>query len=56
MFPVHFGLGNATSIDGVEIRWPSGEVQQLDGAQLTAMLKDKRQIQITEGNVVVQAR
>jgi hypothetical protein len=56
MFPVHFGLGNATSIDGVEIRWPSGEVQQLDGAQLTAMLKGKRQIQITEGNVVVQAR
>ena len=27
--PVHFGLGTAASADLVEIRWPSGEVQQL---------------------------
>jgi hypothetical protein len=27
--PVHFGLGSASSADLVEIRWPSGEVQQL---------------------------
>jgi hypothetical protein len=27
--PVHFGLGAAVSADLVEIRWPSGEVQQL---------------------------
>jgi len=26
---VHFGLGNATKIDGVEIRWPSGLKQTL---------------------------
>ena len=27
--PVHFGLGPNTSVDLVEIRWPSGAVQQL---------------------------
>ena len=27
--PVHFGLGSDASIDLVEIRWPSGQVQQL---------------------------
>ena len=27
--PVHFGLGPNTSADLVEIRWPSGMVQQL---------------------------
>jgi mevalonate pyrophosphate decarboxylase len=27
--PVHFGLGAAASADLVEIRWPSGQVQQL---------------------------
>ncbi len=27
--PVHFGLGPITSVDLVEIRWPSGTVQQL---------------------------
>jgi enediyne biosynthesis protein E4 len=28
-FRVHFGLGSATTIDSVEIRWPSGAVSQL---------------------------
>lgn len=27
--PVHFGLGAHTSVDVVEIRWPSGIVQEL---------------------------
>jgi hypothetical protein len=27
--PVHFGLGTNTSADLVEIRWPSGMVQQM---------------------------
>jgi enediyne biosynthesis protein E4 len=53
MMPLHFGLGNATSVDGVEIRWPSGEVQYLEGTQLTAMMKDKRQIRIEEGGVLL---
>jgi hypothetical protein len=26
---VHFGLGDATAIDGVEIRWPSGAVEKI---------------------------
>lgn len=25
---VHFGLGDATSVDGIEIRWPSGKVDR----------------------------
>ena len=30
---VHFGLGDATQIDGLEIRWPSGLVQQVEGLE-----------------------
>jgi hypothetical protein len=26
---VHFGLGKATKIDSLEIRWPSGQVETL---------------------------
>jgi len=26
---VHFGLGNATAVDGVEIRWPSGQAEKI---------------------------
>ncbi len=28
-FRVHFGLGDATTIDNVEIHWPSGALEQL---------------------------
>jgi hypothetical protein len=28
-FRVHFGLGDATTVDNVEIHWPSGAVEQL---------------------------
>jgi len=28
---LHFGLGTAASIDGVEIRWPSGRIQHITG-------------------------
>jgi hypothetical protein len=28
---LHFGLGDVTEIDRIEIRWPSGRVQTLDG-------------------------
>ncbi len=31
---VHFGLGNATRIDSLEIRWPSGIVQKIAGLGL----------------------
>ena len=30
---VHFGLGDVTRIDKIEIRWPSGRVQTLEGQQ-----------------------
>ncbi len=33
-FPVHFGLGNATRIDEIEIAWPSGTVDLIDGAEV----------------------
>ena len=28
---LHFGLGDARRIDRIEIRWPSGKVQTLEG-------------------------
>ena len=28
---VHFGLGTATAIDGIEVYWPSGKVERLGG-------------------------
>ncbi len=37
--PVHFGLGTATSASVVEIRWPSGAVQQLKDVQLDRILR-----------------
>ena len=27
---VHFGLGSATKLDSVQVRWPSGLVEQFD--------------------------
>jgi len=34
---VHFGLGDVRTIDGLEIRWPSGEVEQIKIARLNAI-------------------
>ncbi len=31
MLPVHFGLGKADMVDSIEVRWPSGTVQTLEG-------------------------
>ncbi|MCE2405067.1 MAG: CRTAC1 family protein [Dehalococcoidia bacterium] len=31
MLPVHFGLGKADMVDTIEVRWPSGTVQTLEG-------------------------
>jgi len=33
MLPVHFGVGNATRIEAVEITWPSGLLQKFDNTQ-----------------------
>ncbi|HEX7086800.1 MAG TPA: CRTAC1 family protein [Vicinamibacterales bacterium] len=31
---LHFGLGDAAAIEKVEVRWPSGQVQTLDGLEV----------------------
>jgi len=28
---VHFGLGSATKLEWLQIRWPSGRIEQFDG-------------------------
>jgi hypothetical protein len=39
--PVHFGLGQNTSADLIEIRWPSGLVQELKNVPADQLLKIK---------------
>jgi hypothetical protein len=34
---VHFGLGSATKVDFVQIRWPSGLVERFDKAQIDSV-------------------
>ena len=34
---IHFGLGDLRTIDGLEIRWPSGAVEQVKIARLNAI-------------------
>jgi hypothetical protein len=43
--PTHFGLGTAKSADVVEIRWPSGIVQELRNVQADSVLKVKEPAQ-----------
>jgi hypothetical protein len=31
---MHFGLGDASAIDSVDVRWPSGVVETIDGADI----------------------
>lgn len=49
MLPVHFGLGSA-SVDEIEIRWPSGLVQRIQGQKLKTMIKGSRELRIEEGS------
>jgi len=42
--PVHFGLGRNTSVDVVEIRWPSGTVQQLQNVASDQILTVKEPV------------
>jgi hypothetical protein len=34
MRPLHFGIGAASSLESIEIRWPSGLVQRMEGGQV----------------------
>jgi len=38
-FTLHFGLGTATAVDGIEIRWPSGIVQKIGKSAVDQTLK-----------------
>ena len=46
---VHFGLGRSTSVDSLEVRWPSGHVDRVQG------LKADTFVAIQEGKGVVPA-
>jgi hypothetical protein len=37
MRPLHFGLGGADHVDAIEITWPGGHVQRIEGESLAAI-------------------
>jgi hypothetical protein len=37
-------------VNRIEIRWPSGRVQHLDGEKIADLMKGTRQIRIEEGS------
>jgi ASPIC and UnbV len=51
MLPAHFGLGQATQIEELEITWPRGLVQRFTGEQLAGLLN--QQLLITEGKAEI---
>ena len=48
MLPVHFGLGSATRIEAVEIKWPSGRLERFDSTQTKNWINSR--VRIEEGN------
>jgi hypothetical protein len=46
---VHFGLAQKSSIDGLEIRWPSGQIDRLRSVPLDRILI------VEEGKGITQA-
>jgi hypothetical protein len=47
---VHFGLGAATKVDRLEVRWPSGQVQTLKGVAID------RFVTLRESRLPIRAR
>ena len=47
---LHFGLGQATKIDSVEVRWPSGKVEKVGGLVVDQFYA------VLEGHGVVDAK
>lgn len=56
MLPLHFGIGKADHVDGVEIRWPSGRIQHLHGDEFAALMKGSRQVRIEESSAPMAAQ
>ena len=40
---LHFGLGNAKSIESIEVRWPGGGTQKLNGVSANQVLRIEEQ-------------
>ena len=36
---IHFGIGKATTVETIEIKWPSGKIQQIEGVEANQILK-----------------
>jgi hypothetical protein len=49
---VHFGLGSATKVESVQVRWPSGLVERYDSPSVDAFNTLKE----GSGNVVVPSK
>jgi hypothetical protein len=49
MLPVHFGLGAAEAVEGVEVCWPSGQVQRIAGEALRDSIGAGRLVRVEEG-------
>lgn len=55
--PLHFGLGDTPEIEALEILWPSGLEQRLEGAELAAEVRpDERVLLVEPGDSLAQAR
>jgi hypothetical protein len=48
MLPLHFGLGTAERVEALEIHWPSGRVDRLEGDDLAALGELNRRVRIEE--------
>ncbi|RMH15731.1 MAG: CRTAC1 family protein [Acidobacteria bacterium] len=55
-FPLHFGLGAARRLERLEIAWPSGLVEGLEGDALAARLSLGRAWRLEEGSLTPRDR